>query len=122
MYRFLAGLPPSSTVIEMPFGETDFETRYMFYSTMHWRPLVNGYSGGAPDEYGLWAEQLRDVLDAPDAAWQAVRNSRATHMVIHEASYTGDVGRQISGWVRAHGGEELAVFGADRVFVVRHPS
>ena len=63
VYRFVAQLPASSALIELPFGEVAFETRYMFYSTTHWRPLVNGYSGGAPDQYGLWAERLKDALD-----------------------------------------------------------
>jgi len=118
VYRYAATLPPTSALIELPFGEIAFETRYMFYSTAHWRPLVNGYSGGAPDAYGLWAEQLKDVLDRPEPAWRAVRESRATHIVVHEAGYAGDRGPQISNWVRAHGGEEVAVFGTDHVFTI----
>jgi hypothetical protein len=118
VYRFLTGLPPASAVIELPFGEVAFETRYMFYSTLHWRRLVNGYSGGAPAQYGLWAERFKDVLDQPQPAWQAVIESRATHIVVHEGSYLEERGHQISEWVRAHGGRELAVFGSDRVFSV----
>jgi hypothetical protein len=118
VYRFLAGLPPSSAVIELPFGEVAFEARYMFYSTLHWRRLVNGYSGGAPAQYSLWADRFKDVLDRPQPAWQAVVESRATHIVVHEGSYLEGRGHQISEWVRAHGGRELAVFGSDRVFSV----
>jgi hypothetical protein len=118
VYRFLTGLPPASAVIELPFGEVAFETRYMFYSTLHWRQLVNGYSGGAPAQYGLWAERFKDVLDRPQPAWQAVIESRATHIVVHEGSYVEGHGHQISEWVRAHGGRELAAFGSDRVFSV----
>jgi hypothetical protein len=118
VYHFLAGLPPSSAVIELPFGEVAFEARYMFYSTVHWRRLVNGYSGGAPAQYGLWADRLEDVLDRPHPAWQAVVESGATHIVVHEGGYAQGLGRQISEWVRAHGGRELAVFGSDRVFSV----
>jgi hypothetical protein len=118
VYRFLASLPPSSAVIEMPFGEVAFEARYMFYSTLHWRRLVNGYSGGAPAQYSLWTDRFMDVLDRPQSAWQAVVESRATHIVVHEGSYVDGRGRQISEWVRAHDGRELAVFGSDRVFSV----
>jgi hypothetical protein len=106
-------------LLELPIGEVAFETRYMFYSTSHWRALVNGYSGGAPAEYGIWAEQLIGAIEAPDTAWQAVLASRATHIIVHEGSYTGDQGSQISDFVRAHGGRELGVFGSDRVFAVR---
>jgi len=119
VYRFAARLPPASVLLELPIGEVAFETRYMFYSTLHWRALVNGYSGGVPVEYGLWAEQLSDATEVPDAAWRAVLASRATHIVVHEGSYTGDQGRGISDFVRAHGGRELAVFGSDRVFAVQ---
>ena len=90
----------------------------MFYSTLHWRRLVNGYSGGAPAQYSLWAERFKDVLDRSQPAWQAVVESRATHIVVHEGSYLEGGGQQISEWVRAHGGRELAVFGSDRVFSV----
>jgi hypothetical protein len=118
VYRFAAQLPASSVLLELPIGEVAFETRYMFYSTFHWRALVNGYSGGAPVEYGLWTERLNGAIEAPAAAWLAVLASHATHIVVHEGSYTGDQGSQISDFVRAHGGRELAVFDSDRVFAV----
>ena len=119
VYRFVATLPPDSALIELPFGEIAFETRYMFYSTTHWRRLVNGYSGGGPDEYGLWAERFKDVLIRPDAAWQSVIDSRATHLIVHEGSYVEDRGRRISEWAAAHGGREVRVFGSDHLFEVR---
>src|SRR5205807_5647368 len=87
VYRFVAGLPASAALVEMPFGEVAFEARYMLYSTAHWRPLVNGYSGGGPVEYGLLAEKLKDLFGRPQAAWDALISSRATHLIIHEASY-----------------------------------
>ena len=91
----------------------------MFYSTLHWKRLVNGYSGGAPAQHSLWAERFgRCILDRPQPAWQPVVESRATHIVVHEGSYLEGRGRQISDWVCAHGGRELAVFGSDRVFSV----
>ena len=59
----------------------------MFYSTLHWKPLVNGYSGGAPPQYGMLTESLKDVARRPDRAWQAIVDSTATHAIVHEASY-----------------------------------
>jgi hypothetical protein len=120
VYRFIAQLPPSSAIIELPFGEVAFEARYMFYSTFHWRHLVNGYSGGAPDNYGLWAERLGDLVDQPEPAWQAVLASRATHILVHEASYAEN-GERVSNWARAHGAQEVAAFGSDRLFAVGPP-
>jgi hypothetical protein len=60
---------------------------------LHWRRLVNGYSGGAPAQYSLWAERFKDVLDRPQSSWQAVVESRATHIVVHEGSYVDGRGR-----------------------------
>ncbi len=95
-----------------------FETRYMFYSTFHWRRLVNGYSGGGPDEYGLWAERFKEILAEPEQAWHAVLETRATHIVVHEGSYAEGRGRLISAWAAAHGAREVGAFDSDRVFAV----
>jgi hypothetical protein len=121
VYRYLAQLPPSVIVVELPLGEPAFDIRYMFYSTTHWKRLVNGYSGGAPQQYELLTQSLTDAASRPDRAWQALAGSEATHVVVHEGFYTGDAGRRLSGWVRARGGREVAVFGSDRVFALRGP-
>jgi hypothetical protein len=118
IYRLVAQLPPASALVELPFGEVAFETRYMYYSTFHWRRLVNGYSGGAPAEYGLRVERLKDLLIEPEQAWNAVREARATHLLVHESSYAGTQGPRISAWAAAHGAKEIAVAGGDHLFAV----
>jgi hypothetical protein len=119
VYRFVEQhLPASSVLLELPFGEIAFETRYMFYSTFHWRRLVNGYSGGGPDEYGLRAERLKEILASPDEAWRTVLETRATHIIIHEGSYAGDRGQLIGAWAVSHGAREVGAFGSDRLFTV----
>jgi len=90
----------------------------MFYSTLHWKPLVNGYSGGAPPGYELLDTSLQDVATRPDRAWRALLDSQATHVVVHEAFYAGDGGSRISNWIRGRGGREVAAFGTDRVFAL----
>jgi hypothetical protein len=119
VYRFVAQLPESAVLAELPFGEVAFDVRYMFYSTLHWRPLANGYSGGAPDAYGLLAESLKDLLRRPDAAWQALSASRATYVIVHEDFYADGRGSQVSHWLRAHGARERAAFGGDHLFEIR---
>jgi hypothetical protein len=121
VYSYLVQLPPSATILEMPLGEPAFDIRYMFYSTRHWRRLVNGYSGGAPDSYGLLAEALNDALMRPDRAWDALSRSGATHLVVHEGFFKEDFGRRLSAWASAHGARQVAAFGADRVFSVGLP-
>ena len=119
VYRFSAQLPSSAVVIELPLGEPAFDVRYMFYSTTHWKPLVNGYSGGAPREYGLLAESLKDAAERPERAWDALMASGATCAIVHEGFYAGDGGPLLSNWIRMRGGHELAAFGTDRVFRLR---
>src|SRR5262249_21881160 len=119
VYRFAAQLPDSAVLLELPLGEPAFDVRYMFYSTTHWRRLVNGYSGGVPAEYEMLAESLKDTQTRPDRAWQATSASTATHAIVHEAFYKGEGGSRISGWLQAHGAREIARFGSDRVFAIR---
>src|SRR5262249_12815652 len=111
LYRYLAQLPDSAAVLEMPLGEPAFDIRYMFYSTVHWRRLVNGYSGGAPADYTLLTEALNDALTRPDRAWEAVKQSGATHLVVHEVFFQEDFGPRLSAWARARGAREIAAFG-----------
>ena len=121
VYGFVAQLPSTAVVMELPLGEPAFDVRYMFYSTLHWKRLVNGYSGGAPLQYDMLTESLKDVATRPDRAWQAIAGSTATYAIVHEGSYTNDGGRRLSDWLRTRGAREIATFGADHVFLIPHP-
>lgn len=121
VYRFVASLAAPAAILELPFGEPAFDIRYMFYSTLHWKPLVNGYSGGAPAGYALLDTRLQEVSTQPDRAWRALVDSKASHVIVHEAFYTGEAGLQISDWIRKRGGREVAAFGSDRVFSLPGP-
>jgi len=116
LYAAVARLPDTAAIVELPLGEPAFDIRYMFYSTRHWKRLVNGYSGGQPVDYGLLDQSLRDVTTRPGQAWQALRNTRATHAIVHEAFYAGSRGGQISDWLRRNGAKESGSFGTDRIF------
>jgi len=119
VYRYVAELPDDAIILELPLGEPAFDIRYMFYSTGHWKRLVNGYSGGAPLAYEFLTEALKDVGTRPDRAWDEVVNSSASHAVVHEGAFTGERGRRFGDWLREHGAEQVAVFGTDRVFALR---
>ena len=119
VYRLVAQLPATAVVLELPLGEPAFDVRYMLYAAAHKRALVNGYSGGAPVEYLLLAEALKDILISPEQAWQALASSGATHIVVHEALYEPGRGARISAGLAAHGAREVGVFGDDHVFAIR---
>lgn len=116
---FLAQLPASAAIVELPLGEPAFDIRYMFASTRHWKPLVNGYSGGTPADYIQLAGDLQDVLTRPDRAWTSLAATGATHAVVHEALYENGLGTAITGWLRAHGAHEVDRFGSDRVLTLK---
>jgi len=119
VYRYAAQLPANAAIVEFPFGEVAFETRYMFYSIAHWRRLVNGYSGGGPDEYGLLTERIKDIGRRPDEAWKAVTAAGSTHAIVHEGAYADGRGARVSAWLLGYGAREVARFDGDRVFQLR---
>jgi len=117
--RFVASLPASSAIVELPLGEPAFDVRYMFYSTRHWKPLVNGYSGGEPDDYARLNFALQDLGTRPERAWSTLVASTATHAIVHEQFYAGDRGARVSAWLRSNGATEIATFGSNRVFALQ---
>jgi hypothetical protein len=116
---FLAQLPASAAIVELPLGEPAFDVRYMFASTRHWTRLVNGYSGGAPADYVQLDQDLQDALSRPELAWQALVRTGATHVVVHEAYYADGHGSAMTAWLRAHGARDAGSFGSDRVLRLR---
>ncbi len=52
VYEALAG-QPDAVLLELPLIAPDVarEPIYMYFSTFHWHPLVNGYSGFSPQSY-----------------------------------------------------------------------
>jgi len=117
-YRFVGALPAESAIVELPLGEPAFDVRYMLYSTRHWRRLVNGYSGGEPDDYTRLSYSLQDLWTRPEHAWNALAASRATHAIVHEHFYIGDRGPRVSAWLRSNGAIEVGTFGGNRVFAL----
>jgi hypothetical protein len=120
VYRFLKSLPaPGTVLVEFPLGEWAYELRYVFYSTAHWHPLLNGYSGHFPLSYNMNATHLRRPLDYPDASWDTLMRSGATHAVVHGPYYRDDEGERIGKWLVGKGASQVGEFDGDRVFALR---
>jgi hypothetical protein len=52
VYRWLATKPLYGPIVELPLGESFWEAlKYMYFSTYHWLPLVNGSSRFYPPTY-----------------------------------------------------------------------
>jgi hypothetical protein len=77
VYRWLA-MQPRSVVAEVPFAKADAlhsiaDGLYMFHSTRHWQPIVNGYSGFFPPTFMELAEHTRGFPDERSIAYLKTR-------------------------------------------------
>ena len=78
---------PDAVVFEWPVtvpGRLDlmYDVHYMYRSTQHWRPLLNGYSGNYPTSY---LELLNEMRSFPrTSALRYLRRRGATVLVVHE--------------------------------------
>lgn len=120
VYRLVNALPSDAVIAEFPFGNWQYELRYMYYSTTHWRRLLNGYSGQFPDSYIEASQILKGMPDARiDDAWPLLTRAGVTHVIVHEAIFLGDKGARTSAWLRTQGAREVATYGSDRIFELR---
>ncbi|MCX6537806.1 MAG: hypothetical protein NT151_02545 [Acidobacteria bacterium] len=120
VYRAIRSLPANAALVEFPFGDEQHDMRYMVASAEHWRPLVNGYSGGAPVSYSLNKSALSTVLAQPDRAWKVLSTTGATHAIVHEKIYMNGIGPRVSEWLLSHGARQIGWFGPDRLFELPH--
>ena len=119
VYHQVARLRDDAVVAEFPFGDTTWELRYVYYSTVHWRRLVNGYSGGFPQRYQQRAVLLQRVREDPEAAWRALKDAGTTHVVLHERAFRGDGAAIVHKWLIDHFAVEIARFDSgERLFDV----
>jgi hypothetical protein len=116
VYGFIGSLNADSVIAELPLGEPAFDVRYMYYSTRHWRRLVNGYSGGTPPSYEQLDLALQDFSSRPERAWEVLRRNRPTHVVVHQSYYQAGRGAAVSEWLRGRGAQEVGTFESDLVF------
>lgn len=111
VYRALAQQPPGP-VLEYPLVNADemLPYRYEYYSTFHWRPLVNSGSSIVPTAY----IELRDVLSGfPDPRAVALLQALGVrYVVVHRYEMSGWEGW----WQRARATEGVRVLAqmADR--------
>jgi hypothetical protein len=116
VYREMVRQPSGSVLVEFPFGQPDYDLRAMFYSTVHWHALVNGYSGVFPPHYGLLTSALSEMPRHPDLSLDALRMSGATHAIVHEAAYLDTEGTDTSALLRNAGAVEIVRAGSDVLF------
>jgi hypothetical protein len=124
-YRWLAEQPGRDPVVHLPMLDVYglerrpafHESIYMVYSTLHWKPLVNGYAGIEPKGYVQLRELLRAFPSEPSLA--ALRAAGTRWIVVHRKGFGPLQWERLqSGMPQALGGSlrETAVLGNDIVY------
>jgi len=119
VYRYLATLPAGAAVSLPDFLLTPAwfrEADYLYYSTAHWRPIVNGYARTTPRGF---PDRIRGISTFPSTqAADLLRSLGVAYVIVHGAELP-DRGDAVFG--RAREGEDfvqLARFGEDYLFRV----
>jgi len=91
-HRRLAALP-WGPVVEFPFfvasADRHRHTEYMLLSTLHWKPLLNGYSDHFPPE--AVADMFRLASFPDPESWRVLRARQARYVMVHYPFYDDDV-------------------------------
>jgi len=111
VYARIAALPAGTAITEFPFGDAAWEIRYVYYAAAHWKPITNGYSGNFPPKYKERVALLQRVHEHSEPAWQALRETGTTHVVVHRNAFAnGADADTVERWLKAHGATELERF------------
>jgi hypothetical protein len=84
VYRWIAREPSVKALIELPIYEDTRENRYIYFSTLHWKPLANGYSGYFPQSHARLTGSMRFLPD--QAGLDLLREMWISHLVVHARS------------------------------------
>jgi len=93
VYRWLADQPGRDPVVHLPMLDVYglerrpafHESIYMVYSTLHWKPLLNGYAGIEPRRYVQLRELLRS-FPSPESL-RALQAAGTRYVVVHRKGY-----------------------------------
>jgi hypothetical protein len=98
VYGWLS-LVPKTVIAELPATHAD-DFWYMYWSRLHWHPLLNGHSGFFPPWYEEFYRMAQRFPDAVSVAFLRSRGVR--HVVVHLDKYPeaarADVERRLGEW------------------------
>lgn len=124
VFRWLAGQPVTGGVLEVPgaVAEEDLgglvrEARAMLHSTVHWHPIVNGYTG-YPPAWGELAKSLAHRLPDRDALQSLVNLAPVSRVILHRRAMGEVPSDAWEAHARGAGLVERARFGDDVAFDV----
>jgi hypothetical protein len=110
VYRYLASLPESTIIAELPFTDLWYNTRYLYFSTFHWRRTVNGFTSFYPASYANRAVWLVNPVRTPDEAWRAITMGGTTHVVAHTGAWEAEYAGLVDEWLTSRGARSHGSF------------
>jgi hypothetical protein len=81
VYTWIRDEPTVRSLIELPIHADTRENLYLYASTVHWKPIANGYSGYIPRPHQELAERIR-FLPGP-AGFDLLRSLWISHLLVH---------------------------------------
>jgi hypothetical protein len=94
VYEFLRS-EADAVLVELPMPEPrNFHENgpFMLHAAVHWRPMLNGYSGFLPRSYVTHYERLRGFPDEASLAY--LRELGVTHVAVHADLFAAKWGRE----------------------------
>jgi hypothetical protein len=109
IYASIAGAEPPVVLAEFPMPRdiyrSDFDARYLYFSTFHWQNLVNGNSGFFPPSY---FELLENEIDFPnEAALEYLRSRGVQYLTMHGRFTNAERYGESVAWLDARSDLEL---------------
>jgi hypothetical protein len=124
VYSWIARRPDVHALLELPLSDPTLpsphlvDISYMYFGTLHWKPLVNGYSAHASSELS-WLRE-RCCWPVPDAATlAALRGWGVTHLVVHRFELPLWQRQELDRWEATGQAERLVAGGGVRVYRIR---
>jgi hypothetical protein len=115
VYRWLARERPGP-IVEIPVALPQHEQEYLYFSTVHWLPLVNGRSSFAPSSHDAAKAVLAELPGPRGREYAAALGLRA--VVVHGDLLSREERMRWAIAERAGDVHRLAGFGSDVVYAV----
>lgn len=115
VYSWIARQDDVEAVLELPVRPNNSESIYMYYSTLHWKPIANGFSGYRPESHRRITESMRFLPDAQGL--YLLSDMGITHLVVHTRALKRP--GMLPRWERDFMGrrvEPVGTFGEARVY------
>ena len=109
IYATIAGKQPPVVLAEFPMPrdiyKSDFDARYLYFSTFHWQNMVNGNSGFFPPSYIELLDREREF--PTEAALNYLRSRGVQYLTMHGRFTNPDRYRNTVAWLDARPDLEL---------------